>query len=73
MIGEELFEAFLIGAELEVVVPFVGPHQRLAGDRTEEVALLGLRLGDVFLLPFVVPTFEFAEVDVAGLEQTLDE
>ena len=73
MVGEQRFEPFLIRTEFEVVISFVGTDQWLARDRTLEVSLLRLGFGDVLFLAFVVPTFEFAEVHVAGLEETLHE
>ena len=71
--GEERLKLRLIRAQPEVVVLLRRAHEWLAADRRLVLKLLGAGVGDIFLLPLVVPTSELAEVDVARLHQLLNE
>ena len=66
-------DTVLIAAQLEEVVLLSRSLKWLAGDGRDVVGFLGLRLGQVLLLPGVIPPLKCAAVHVARFHEATDE
>ena len=73
LLGKKLLEPLLEGTETEVVIALFGANQWLVVHGGLVLEFLGLGLGDVLLLAFVVPALELAQVHDAGVDKPLDE